>query len=147
MDGDGERREEGGREGVEGGRHKLRINFTFFCSHSYALFFGFQYMYMYFCFLFHSQQYFLPVTFLSLVNVRGEKAMRLLAENAIYQRNDFCNVWPQLQLIEEKGRAQRRIEGGDVHLAPPWRIQGGATPPPEISKGKNVPNWGKMFQI
>ena len=63
MDGDGERREEGGREGVEGGRHKLRINFTFFCSHSYALFFGFQYMYMYFCFLFHSQQFFLPVTF------------------------------------------------------------------------------------
>ena len=81
------RGEEGGREGVEGGRHKLRINFTFFCSHSYALFFGFQYMYMYFCFLFHSQQFFLPVTFLSLVNACAGKKR--------------CVYWPKMQFTKE----------------------------------------------
>ena len=130
------RGEEGGREGVEGGRHKLRINFTFFCSHSYALFFGFQYMYMYFCFLFHSQQFFLPVTFLSLVNACAGKKR--------------CVYWPKMQFTKEMtfvtfGRnrnLQRKRSGSEANRGgrrtpcPPWRIQGGATPPSEISREK-----------
>ena len=37
--------------------------------------------------------------------------------------------------------------GCDVHLAPLADSGRCNAPPPEISKGKNVPNWEKMFRI